>query len=552
MLTINNHHRDVLKWYSRPVVHLRRQFREKRFGPVVGAGISLDFNVPLWGSLVEEIAKHPKVNGQRVLAGHANKKSFPFQTELLFQLFRANELKTLTPSLSSLEKENTISARWLTLCGEIIYANAHGEFGEALEAHGYFKALLPLVQNSYLTVNFNFDDYLERALNLRKRTKDESNRGYEVVMDPWPQFRRTDSVIYHLHGFVPFGLMELPVDRLVFSEAEYSKQYVGSRGHDSSFLIGHFARNTCLLLGCSLEDELRNVLMRGAQMNPGNYHYYIHYVHDATSKPDEKEQELISATNFNVYNLITLFLSSSEISALLELINDSAIADAPLKDLATELGVCIQYNFYMTGPLGVGKSTTANNLRNLVVLDEWLEVRPPILGKPWDKLNDEERDEVDSWIADQFYKKNNSLRHIDGAGAIAIVDRPPLVPLVFTEPARRPAKAKSLLDKICPSRKWSIEPGVVIILTGDTDELSARVRASGREDYSADRLKKMQEAIIEIYTGDGIEKVDTRYLSVREVTKLVAQIVHRQPYKPYNLQAAMLAQESAENDPPKT
>ena len=177
---------------------------------------------------------------------------------------------------------------------------------------------------------------------------------------------------------------------ICFSEASYSKQYVGSRGHDSSFLLAHLARNTCLLIGCSLEAELRNVLMRGAETNPGNFHYYCHWIKNQEAL-SEVERQLISETNFKVYNLITLFLTSSEVRLLLKLINEDAISDGKLSDLATRSATPLQYTFYMTGSLGVGKSTTTSHLRNLNVLDEWLEPRPEVLSIPWDKLTDEEK-----------------------------------------------------------------------------------------------------------------------------------------------------------------
>jgi len=540
---------ELLRQYPKAVIHLRKQVSNRRFGLVVGAGASRDFNVPLWGELIQKIAADPKVDGAHLLSGHASERSFPYKTEILFERFRAQEIIAADlRSLAQLEKENTVVARWMALCATHIYNGAPADFDEAIKKHSFLAAAIPLIQRSYLTVSFNFDDYLERALAARKRESDKGNRGFESVTDPWPQFRRTDSVIYHPHGLVPLRPMESPVDRFVFSEAGYSKQYFGARGHDSSFLISHFARNTCLLIGCSLEEELRNVLLRGAHINPGNYHYYVHYIGDGKKKPTGEERRLLFGTNFKVYNLITLFLHASEIRALLQLICDQTIQSAELKDFAKRAGVPLKYNYYMTGPLGVGKSTTASNLRSLLVLDEWLEARPDVLAKPWDVLTPVERDEADDWIAKQFAVKNKTLRHLDDAdvGGIAIVDRPPLDPLVFTKPAERPQKAKRLLDAICPDRKWGVEAGVVIILTGDPKELSARVRSTGRDEYTSDKLERMQEDIVELYGGKpGVVVIDTRYLSVRDVTKLVAAVVHEDGYFPCNLEQHLKENEGA-------
>ena len=537
----------VLSDYPRAVTHLRWQFQKKRFGLVLGAGISRHFKVPLWDNLVLAIAADPLVDGLALIEGEAKKNSLPYRTEMLFQRFRSRFLAELT-SVAQLERENSVTAAWHTLCRGHIYGAHPIDLEAELPKHPYLESLIPLVQGSHLTINFNFDDFLERSLARRKRKQDKGNRGFEAVTDPWPQFRRTDTVIYHPHGYVPTGSMEGPVDRFVFSEAGYSKQYVGANGHDASFLTAHFARNTCLLVGCSLEDELRMVLMRGAQMNPGNYHYYVHFLSDGKKLIDE-ERLLIEDTNFKVYNLITLFLTATQIALLLKVINPETVADAELLDSASICKTKLKYTYYMTGPIGVGKSTTANLLRSLAVLDEWLEPRLEILGRPWDSLTKEEANKADDWIVDQFRKKNDSLRH-ESTPVISVVDRPPLDPLAFTKEDARPTKASALLSAICPSEAHELEPGVVILLTGIPEELSARVKATGRLEYTAQKLKDMQETMKEIYAGHpGVVSISTDFLSIPELTKRVAQIIHRDKYEPANLMAMLKAHEARGNGP---
>ena len=528
--------KQVLKDNPRAVVHLRRQFGSKRFGLILGAGMSKSFKIPLWKELIKSIAEDPTVDGWSLIAGDSKDTSFPYKTELLFQHFRKKRTSASGASGVSLDEDNQIYASWLLLCAKHIYKNCPSDFEKTLDKHAYLKNLIPLVQDSHITVNFNFDDFLENALSIKKRPKDSGNRGFEIVTNPWPQFRRQDSVIYHPHGIFPEGIMEMPTDRFVFSEAGYANKYVGQDGNDSSFLLAHFARNTCLIIGCSLEDALRNVLIRSAHINPGNYHYYVHFLREPKAL-STAERVAIADTNFNVYNLITLFLTDVQINALLELISPNCISSDELRDLAKLSGACLDYFYYLTGPLGVGKSTTTNQLRNLFVLDEWLEKRPAVLGRRWDNLTKEERSEADDWIIGQFGAKNNALRHL--FEAIVIVDRPPLDPLAFTKPKSRPSKAKAILDCLCPDRRWDVVSGVIILLTGNCTDLATRLIATGRNEYTAPKLEDMQRELLNIYSGTGVEIVDTRGLSVIEVVKRVAQIVHRGRYLPFDLTRAL-------------
>ena len=168
-----------------------------------------------------------------------------------------------------------------------------------------------------------------------------------------------------------------------------------------------------------------------------------------------------------------------------------------------------------------------------------------MLGRPWDSLSTDQAKEADDWIADQFGKKNDSLRHAPPP-IISVVDRPPLDPLAFTKENDRPQKASALLSAICPSNAHELEPGVIILLTGIPDELSARVKATGRLEYTAQKLLDMQNTMLKLYSGKpGVVTIRTDFLSIPELTKRVAQIIHRDIYEPANLMAMLKAHEAS-------
>jgi len=539
MTSLSAAHKTLLTDYSRAVVHLRAQLSMKRFSIFFGAGLSKSFSLPDWPALVEHIAGDPEIDGQDILKRFSGKGSLPYKTELLFQHLRMRDASVAAPNaLGSPEFENRTFAKWLQICKKHLYKNAPADFEGALLKHGYLLKYIPLIQEMPITITYNFDDFLERALFTKKHSKDNT-LGYETVTNPWTQFRRRDAVIYHPHGILPRQLMEFPSDRLIFSESGYAALFLGALAGDFSFLLNHLSKNTCLIIGSSLEDEdLRNLLVQSTKANPGNPHYYVYYLKPGESLAPE-EREAIQRANFHVYNLITLFLHEEEIAALGDLLNINNVPNCELADHLAELDKPGRFTFYLTGALTVGKSTATSQFRNLMVLDEWTEPRLDLLATSWDKLTDDQKKEVDAWIANQFRAKNDRLRH-ENFG-VALVDRPPLDPLTFTPPTERPAKARLLSDAICPGGKWEIAEGTVIFLTADPKELAARVLATGRDDYTEDKLRQMEADLRVVYDGPGVRELDTRGRSIAEVARSVSEIIHLQQYEPFNFSARLKA-----------
>ena len=155
-----------------------------------------------------------------------------------------------------------------------------------------------------------------------------------------------------------------------------------------------------------------------------------------------------------------------------------------------------------------------------------------------------QKEKTDRWIASQFRLKNDRLRH--QKCSLALIDRPPLDPLAFTPDVEKPAKAKRLLDEICPRGKWEIEDGVVIFLMGDGKQLAARIATTGRE-YNGDQLDQMEEALKSIYAGDGVKFVETRGKTAAEVTKAVSEIIHFHEYKVFKIGERLKSLKSDKN-----
>src|SRR5262245_57421678 len=75
---------DVLRRYSKPVVHMRAQRAARKLSIVFGAGISEDFNLPSWSKLVDRIAAHPTIQGKAI---DRKNDSLTSRAEILYRHF---------------------------------------------------------------------------------------------------------------------------------------------------------------------------------------------------------------------------------------------------------------------------------------------------------------------------------------------------------------------------------------------------------------------------------------------------------------------------------
>ena len=69
---------------------------------------------------------------------------------------------------------------------------------------------------------------------------------------------------------------------------------------------------------------------------------------------------------------------------------------------------------------------------------------------------------------------------------------------------------------------------------------------SARVSLKSDSLLDMQDTMKKIYDGHpGVVTITTDFLSIPELTKRVAQIIHRDKYEPANLMAMMKGHEAS-------
>ena len=325
--------------------------------PVFGAGASQPIGLPDWNMLVGRIAEHPHVKAAATAVGATSQAS---RVQLIFHHFRRLQLQahvtagTIQDENSgSISLERRIAHEWR----EIVHAPY--STAKPIDEHPYLRDFVPVIRQAPLTVNYNFDDSLQQLLHRDTAAESARAPGYETVWEPTVQYRSASSVIYR-NGYLPRQLQQNPSPSVVFLEDSFADQLIDAqRGHYST-LLSHLFRFTSLLVGLSLADPtLKHLLRQSARANPGHVHYYVAYRADGAIHEPWRDAATRDS-NFNTYNLITLFLTEREIAALAKLIS------LPKPDFALaidELGLPKSYTFYLSGAVGVGKTATLERLK---------------------------------------------------------------------------------------------------------------------------------------------------------------------------------------------
>jgi hypothetical protein len=539
----------VLRELIRPVLAMRRAHRERRFGLILGAGVSraFRFKVPDWKRLLSDIASHPSVEGTAVDNPDSNPTSRSdllyrhFATRVRSQLERSSqdkvtELVGKDPDPHVIER--ITKGEWRGIIREILYKDAP-EPGQLRASHPFLGEYLDIIISAPLTITYNFDSYLEMMLASHPGIP-SAGRAYETVFDGSVPFRSQEGVIYHPNGYLPANVLERPSEQLVFSEEEFGDQLIDSMAGRYSSLLHHISKNICLLIGLSLVDEnLRHFLRRNATNNPGHYHYIVDFLSSENAIPKERRTALFDY-RFNVYNLITLFLTDDQMATLGRLIR------APHHEfdaIARRAGVRTKYVFYLTGIPGIGKTTILTRLASLGTYDEWTTDPLPLLARPWHDLDVDERLRLNDWVAKQFRTKNEAL--LAEQEGIFVIERAPLDPISFETDQDIPAKAAWYRPRLIPTLYDRICPGRVLLLWGDTGTVAARIASRQTIKQPSTYLDGLQAKLMNrVYKAPGVHQMRSTDWSIPELVRSVARCIHLGDYEEVDVEGLLKKLES--------
>jgi predicted ATPase len=527
--------RNLLVRYSRAIMHIRDQIRARRLMPGLGAGVSMELGFPSWGELVEKVEGGDDFKTMSPTKG----MSATTKTQALMQHLRGSIGGHFT---SSAENEREFRCRWIQIIHDALYEKIPKSSRDLLNKHSYLKDFLPLIKDAPLTINYNFDDSIERmmACVYGDSQHEMQDKVYETVWEPSTQFRKSSGVIYHPNGFLPLSIIDGFSDHFVFSEGEFADQLIDVMGGHYSTLASHLTRYTGLFLGVSLSDPtLRHLLRQSAHLNPGHIHYWVHHCRNESEVPSSR-WDTEAMVNFDVYGIVTIHLAPNEYVSLAKLLQCS---DDEFQEALDDRGLEKKYVYYITGAVGAGKTSIIRKLKSIFTVPEWIDSRPSELQKPHTDLSEAERSAVDAWVSGQFRMKN--FKTIRSPNYIIACDRAPLDPMAFVKDADRSARAKGHMAIIQRTGGEKLQPGQVILLTASPEELMARAKER-LKGASIDYLQAQQALISAMMNYSGLAIIPTSSRSLNDAVRAVCRYIHLGEYVKMDMAASLSAMADAE------
>ncbi|MCV0370230.1 SIR2 family protein [Filomicrobium sp.] len=462
--------------------HLFQRLADGRLNLVVGAGISIDAGVPAWTPLLKRLATRSPALAADLDQHHASGLAPEYLGQIIYHRHCSDWEGDAEPHL----KNAVIKHEWVKSIHTAIYQDVPDTTEKILAEHPYLSGLRDLVRKVPLVINFNFDDILSDALSHQAvHTTATGDRSFTVTWNPPLVDRPKTTTIYHVNGYLPRVTLKKRSPELVFTEDSFAAALSRAPEVSGEYLFLRFVQNTMLIIGHSLGDNsLKNYLRRNRNQAPANHHYMIHWLKSGDEISPARQTDIFEA-NLELYNLITIFLTSQEISELLDLLNSES---RDVRDFLDD--ACpdrrSRFHYYIVGPVAAGKSTLLEQLRCFGTFEEWTRPPPKEMFLSFDKLTAEQQNEVSNFLYAELKEKNIRMTNVDVG--FYFMDRAPLDLYAFSkDDLERMQKTKELKDLV--TRDKNLQGGQIVFVTAEGRELVARNLGRGRlPDSSGDEI----------------------------------------------------------------
>jgi len=512
--------------------HLYQRLRLHRLNLVTGAGISVGAKVPAWKELLRRLAEiEAKLPNE--LAVH---EDAGLQPEYLGQIIYHRFNRACSIAEPADERLARLKYDWGDAIHKAIYRNVPPEIADVLRAHPYLEQLRDLAHRVPLVINFNFDDLLADAIGERIKEGapgTEPSNALSVTWQPPLTDRAKLTTVYHVNGILPRVDLKKRSPELIFTEDSFADARARSPGVNAEYLFLRFVQNTMLLIGLSLADSsLKNYLRQNRDKSPANHHYMIYWIDDEANYSSSRRDDIFEA-NLELYNLITIFLTSDEIREFLQLLTlDERTFGDIIEGIEPDRRAI--YHYYIVGPVAAGKSTLLEHLRCFETLEEWTRPPPKEMYLASSLINDDQQQLIDAFLYQELKEKNRRM-HAAGVG-FHFMDRAPLDLYAFSNSDEENKNKSKKLRKLVTRRK-PLQEGEVLFIEAEPKTLVKRNMARGRppakageHEYLGDQVKKLKA----IYGPSFILSTDD--YNAGDVARKVARHVLLGLYEPTDIE----------------
>ncbi|WP_375461026.1 hypothetical protein [uncultured Enterovirga sp.] len=182
--------------------HMRQRLDDTHLGFVLGAGVSEQAHVPMWGELIQRLYCHYGTDGP---PDSYKKNTQPATLVAQFIFNRFFRQQKQQDHLKGFNKPHivqiAIKNEWYKHIHEAIYRDVQS-LQVVREEHPYLVELARLVYSSAFCLTLNFDDILDRIAQ-EAHIPGLDRQKPNVIWKPPIADRPNACVIYHVNGFLP-------------------------------------------------------------------------------------------------------------------------------------------------------------------------------------------------------------------------------------------------------------------------------------------------------------------------------------------------------------
>ena len=241
--------------------NINDSYQKEKLVLVLGAGVSLEFGVPSWGLLLQNLMVHTIKEENNV-------------SNVLSKLF--NDIFTPNPLIAGRYLQDYFEnndSSFESMVRDVLYSTIDKEKDSELLSEIVRICVAPgKSPNLDSIITYNFDDILEYKL---RETGMEIP--YKSVFGVGIEIKNGELPIYHVHGYLPESEKLNDSHKITFGENNYHQQYSDIYSWNNIVQINKFRENTCVFIGSSLTDPNIRRLLDIALKQKGNKrkHHYI-------------------------------------------------------------------------------------------------------------------------------------------------------------------------------------------------------------------------------------------------------------------------------------